>query len=147
MEKFKKATREGMSIIAENVKKTVGYIVAKDPNAVIAVLGDHGSYLFRGDEDTVREQVYSSTPLVPLETVLEDQHGVTLAIYPANFCVNRLAERVATRFLIEDIIDCLNGNDSPTDEERQRAGLIRFLGELRTVDSLQAKTLTQRQAD
>jgi len=144
---FKRRLHEALPTIAENMRNTAGYIVAKDPDAVVIVMGDHGTHLFRGDEDTVKKQVYSSTPLVPLQTVLEDQHGITLAVYPASFCVNRLSERVSSRFLIEYIIDCLNGNDSPTDEERQRAGLIRFLGELQTVDEIQAKMPTPPQED
>jgi len=145
VEKFKRKTREMMPIIADNVTKTAGYIISKDPNAVVIVMGDHGTHLFRVDEDTIRQQLYSGTSPLPLETILEDQHGVTLAVYPADFCANRLAERVSTRFLIENIVACLNGNDSSTDEERKPAGLVRFLGELRTVDEIQSKTVAQPQ--
>jgi hypothetical protein len=144
-EEFKRWTRDAMPTIADNMQKTAGYIVARDPNAVVVVMGDHGTHLFRREDDMLRQELAAGTSPIPLETILETEHGVTLAIYPADFCANRLGERVSTRFLFENIIACLNGNDSPTDEERKRAGLIRFLGELRTVDEIQAKTLAQPQ--
>ena len=139
---FKRRVNEALPTIAENMRNTAGYIVPKDPDSVVIVMGDHGTHLFRGDEETVKKQVFSGAPLWPLKAVLEDEQGVTFAVYPASFCENRMSERFSTRFLIENLIACLNGDDSPTDEERRRARLIRFLGDLWEVDELLAKTLT-----
>jgi hypothetical protein len=130
---FKQRVREAMPEIAQVVKNGPLYIAAKDPDAVVIVLGDHGTNLFRlkrSNERKVREQVFSNVPLWPLKTVLEDQHGVMLAVYPASFCENRISEPFSTKGLIENLIACLNGDDSPTDEERSRARRIRFLGDL-----------------
>ena len=142
--KFKRRVHDAMPIIAENMRKTAGYIVAKDPDAVVIVMGDHGPHFLRGDEDKVRKQVFSNAPLWPLKAVLEDQHGVMLAVYPANFCLNRMSEPFSTRFLMENVIACLNGDDSPSEEDQRRARLINFLGELKDVGELRPPALTQR---
>ncbi len=125
---FTRRVREALPIVAENVKKTAGYIISKDPNAVVLVFGDHGTHFFRGVE---REQVFTDTPLVPIVTMLESLNGITFAVYPADFCVNRMSEPFSTKYLIENLIACLNGNDQPTEEEIKRAHTIRFFEELR----------------
>ena len=113
---FKRRVHEALPIIAENMRRTAAYIVVKDPDVVVIVMGDHGTHLFRVDWELVREQMYSSVPPLPLKTVLEDRHGVMFAVYPASFCNNRMSAPFSTRFLIENLIACLNGDDSPTDE-------------------------------
>ena len=133
---FSRRVREAVPIVADNLKKTAGYIVGKDPNAVVVVFGDHGTHLFRGVE---REQVFSNAPLVPIETMLEAVHGITFAIYPADFCVNRISEPFSTKYLIENIIACLNGNDQPSEEDVKRAHTIRFFEELQDFRELLPK--------
>ena len=140
MAQFKWRVRDDLPEVAENMRNAPAYIAAKDPGAVIAVFGDHGTHLFRG---ITKDQVFTSKPLVPLDKVLLDQNGVMLAIYPADFCTNRISEGFSTKALIENIIACLNGDDSPTEEERKRARTIRFLDEERNLDELQAKTVAQ----
>ena len=137
--KFKRMVQDAMPVIAENMEKTVGYIVERDPGAVIVVIGDHGTHLFRGDEDKVRKAVYSGDPVWPMKAILEDQHGINFAVYPADFCVNRMSGPFSSRFLVENLIACLNGNDTPTEEERKRARTINFLGELSDASDLRAK--------
>ena len=129
-EKFRGWVREAMPKIAQNMKDTALYIVSRDPGAVVIIIGDHGAHLFRGPQKAIRAQAFSENPLVPLENILEDQHGINFAVYPADFCVNRMSKSVSTQFLIENLISCLNGNDTPTAEERKRARTINFLGEL-----------------
>ena len=137
--KFKRMVQDAMPVIADNMEKTVGYIVERDPGAVIVVIGDHGTHLFRGDEDKVRKAVYSGDPVWPMKAILEDQHGINFAVYPADFCVNRMSGPFSSRFLVENLIACLNGNDTPTEEERKRARTINFLGELSDTADLRAK--------
>jgi hypothetical protein len=124
---FKRRVHEAVPIVAENMKETAGYIVEKDPSAIVVVMGDHGTHLFRGIE---KDEVFSKTPPEPIERILEGDHGVTFAIYPADFCKNRISPPFSTRFLIENLIACLNGQDSPTEEDVKRAHLIRFFEEL-----------------
>ena len=138
-EKFRGWVRDAMPKIAQNMKDTALYIVSRDTRAVVIVIGDHGPHLFRGPQKAIRAQVFSDSPLVPLENILEDQHGINFAVYPADFCVNRMSESFSTRFLIENLIACLNGNDAPTAEERKRARTVNFLGELTDVDELRQK--------
>ena len=63
---------------------------------------------------------------------------IMFAVYPGNFCVDRMSEPFSTKFLFESLIACLNGNDSPTIDERVKARTIRFLGDLSDVDELRA---------
>ena len=137
--KFRKIVHGQMPVIAENMEKTIGYIVEKDPSAVIVVIGDHGTHLFRGDEDKVRKAVYSGDPNFPLKNILEDQHGIMFAVYPADFCVNRMSGPFSSRALIENLIQCLDGNDAPTDEERKRSRTINFLGKISDAGDLRTK--------
>ena len=141
---YKRIVQGEMPTIAENMRKTAAYVVANDPGAVVIVLGDHGTHLFRGDEQTLKQLVFSNPPLLPIKTILEDQHGITLAVYPASFCENRISEPFSTRLLIEALIACLNGDDAPTAEERRRGRLINFLGELRDIGELRPEAVTQR---
>ena len=124
------------------MKAGPAYIAAKDPNAVIVVFGDHGTLRFRG---ITADKVFTEKPLVPLHKVLLDQNGVMLAVYPKDFCVNRIGDGFSTKALTENIIACLNGDDSPTEEERKRARTIRFLDEPRDLQDLQAQGASQDQ--
>jgi hypothetical protein len=76
-----------------------------------------------------KEQILTEKPLLPPEKVLLDQHGVMFAVYPANFCVNRMREGFSTMALIENLIACLNGDDNPTEEQQRRARTVNFFYE------------------
>lgn len=131
--KFKQMVRTAMPTVAQNIRNTAAYIVAQDPDAVVIVFGDHGTHLFRGVK---KEQVFSESPILPPEKVLLDQHGVMFAVYPANFCVNRMREGFSTMAMIENLVACLNGNDNPTEEEQRRARTVRFFGDLHDTAKL-----------
>jgi hypothetical protein len=75
---------------------------------------------------------------------VEDQHGVNFAVYPANFCANRMSEMFSTRRLFENLIACLNGDDSPTEEEVRSARVIRFLGDLQDVREIKLRPAQAR---
>jgi hypothetical protein len=141
---FKRRLHEALPIVARNMKSTAGYIIAKDPNAVVIVIGDHGVHFFRGDENKVKKLVHSNAPLWPLKAIVEDQHGVNFAVYPANFCTNRMSELFSTRRLFENLIACLNGDDSPTEEEVRSARVIRFLGNLQDVREIKQRPAQAR---
>ena len=137
---YSRRLKEEFPEIAENMRKTAVYIAEKDPNAVILVFGDHGTHLYRG---VTKEKVFTDKPLVPLRNALLDQIGVTLAVYPAAFCTNRIKDSFSTKALIENIIACLNGNDSPTEEERKRARTVRFFNEWHDVQELLSSSVAQ----
>jgi hypothetical protein len=124
--KFTQMVRGAMPTVAQNIRNTAAYIVSQDPNAVVIVFGDHGTHLFRGVK---KEQILTEKPLLPPEKVLLDQHGVMFAVYPANFCVNRMREGFSTMALIENLIACLNGDDNPTEEQQRRARTVNFFYE------------------
>jgi hypothetical protein len=126
------------------VRETAGFIIRKDPTAVVIVMGDHGTHLFRRDWRAIRNQVFSNIATLPIETLLEDQHVVTYAVYPASFCQHRMSEPLSTITLMPNLIACLSGDDSPTDEERRRTRSILFLGDLWDLRDLRSQTATQK---
>jgi hypothetical protein len=129
--KFTQMVRNAMPTVAQNIRNTAAYITQQDPNAVVIVFGDHGTHLFRGVK---KEQVFTEKPILPVEKVLLDQHGVMFAVYPANFCVNRMREGFSTMAMIENLIACLNGNDNPTEDEQRRARTVNFFYERHDVE-------------
>ena len=129
---YRERITKAMPQIAENMRNTVGYIVAKDPNAVVVAFGDHGPSLYR----RIDAYMKSDDPPLPEKTVLEDQHGILFAVYPADFCTNRMVSPFVTTHLVENLIACLNEDDSPSAEDRRRARTVKFLGEERDVDEL-----------
>ena len=137
---YSRRLKEEFSEVAENMRKTAVYIAEKDPNAVIVVFGDHGTHFYRG---ITKDQVFTEKPLVPPRNVLLDHNGTMLAVYPADFCVNRIKDGFSTKALIENIIACLNGNDSPTEAERKRARTVTFFNELHDVEDLLSSSVAQ----
>ena len=121
---FKERVAKAQPKIADNMRNTVGYIVARDPDAVVVAFGDHGASLYRG---VLSKELLSDKPRVTFATRLEDRNGVQFAVYPADFCLNRMAEPFATTHLVENLIACLNGDDHPTEEEKRLARTIRFV--------------------
>jgi hypothetical protein len=98
-------------ILARGMEELVSTIQAEDPGAVIVLFGDHGAASTRhADIDA---------PQAPLDAaeILEDRYGVMVAVYPRDFCANRIFEGSTTLHLVDNVIHCLNGNDRPSAEE------------------------------
>lgn len=81
------------------IDQVVGVILKKDPNSVIAVFGDHGSINFRGVE-------LPGSPKVPVDQVLLDGLGVSLAVYPSGACPGRFADRYEVKHIVKDLLQC-----------------------------------------
>jgi hypothetical protein len=98
-------------ILSQGMQSIVSTIQEEDPGAVIVLFGDHGAVSSRGaDLDAPR------APLTASE-IFQDRFGVMVAVYPRDFCSNRIFEGSTTTHLIDSVIDCLNGDDSPTPAE------------------------------
>jgi len=119
VEAFKLRLREALPGIAEkNFAATVGTIVKRDPGAVIIAIGDHGASLTRGaDLETPVDQFTQSE-------ILEDRLGVMVAVYPRDFCANRIFEGSTTTYLMESVAKCLNGDDAPTAQDKTRSRIF-----------------------
>lgn len=132
--------RDALPQIAKNVDATVAYILARDPDAVVIVMGDHGATMSRGiDVDSV---LAGGVSAFPPKRFLEDRHGAFLAIYPADFCTARTGEPIATTYLMPAIIACLNDDDEPDEAEKRRMRLIDLNGVRRSIDDILAPAVS-----
>lgn len=114
VERFRELYRSFMPQVAENYRQIVTAIKEKDPDAVIVTFGDHGTWLTRG------LKVGTSDAGFDADDYVQDRYGVMLAVYPQEFCRNRIFEGSATSFMIKSVIACLNGNDDPTPEDLEQ---------------------------
>jgi len=130
VEAFRAERRALMPRIAENYRRVVSAIRSRDPDAVIVTFGDHGMWLTRGMDAAASNDLFSA------DDYIEDRYGVLVGVYPADFCRNRIFEGSTTTTLVESIVDCLNGDDSPTPEEAARSRTIAYRGDIVSLDAL-----------
>ena len=112
----------------DNFERTIETIVKEDPDAIIVTFGDHGASLTRGADLDVPNGVFSRSE------VLEDRFGVLVAVYPRDFCTNRISEGYSTTFLIENVVRCLNDDDAPTAEQIRRNRTFFWNDSQKTLD-------------
>ncbi|HYG26836.1 MAG TPA: hypothetical protein VD906_08010 [Caulobacteraceae bacterium] len=113
---FQERLKEALpKVRRDNFEGTIGTILREDPNAVILAVGDHGASITRGADLDTPNPVYTNRQL------LEDRFGVLLAVYPKDFCQNRIFEGSTTTYLLENVAKCLDGDDAPTAEEIKRS--------------------------
>jgi len=134
--------REGVPLVlpavADHYRQIVSTIKTLDPHAVIVTFGDHGMWLTRGMDGAVSNALFSA------QDYIQDRFGVMLAVYPADFCRNRIFEGSSTTTIVKSIIACLDGNDAPTAEERARSRSVTYKGALHSVDSIGVETSATR---
>jgi hypothetical protein len=128
VERFRgRVNREMPRILQAGMQRIVQTILREDPEAVIILFGDHGTGLTRNAELDDPDD-----PFTPAQ-VLEDRFGVMIAVYPRDFCTNRIFEGSTTTALIESVVRCLNSDDSPTAQERARSRTFFWEDESRDV--------------
>jgi hypothetical protein len=130
---FRERVRSGARHILERgMEQLVSTILAEDPGAVIILFGDHGA------ASTRHADIDDPPPALTAAQILEDRHGVMLAVYPRDFCTNRIFEGSTTLKLVDSIIRCLNGDDSPSARELARLRTFYWDGEPRDAMRLSA---------
>lgn len=70
----------------------------KDPSSILIFFGDHGSYVLRGLNP-------STTQTKLLQTL--DERGVSLAVYPQDFCSDKFRTNYDLTYLVRDTFSCL----------------------------------------
>ena len=85
------------------LEKITSYIKKNDENAVIVFFGDHGAYLLK--HVTVGAQLNEFKNVTP-EDINLDARGVLLAVYPKNFCKERLETMDQTKYFLKNIAEC-----------------------------------------
>jgi hypothetical protein len=126
-DRFIGAARARLPEVARHLERLLGHIRQRDPEAVILIYSDHGAWMTRG---MTAEQASAGTPQFPRAAVVEDRHGVVaLAVYPADFCADRLGDGASTLFLMKDLIACLSGQAAVSDAERAGSRSIYWLGQ------------------
>lgn len=75
-------------------------IFKNDPNPIIIIFGDHGSWSFRAHKNEVPHKI--PTRLIDLDT-----YGVSFAVYPYFFCKEKFSNDYNLNHLFRDIISCL----------------------------------------
>ena len=131
-ERFRDLVRGQMPQIAANFRDIVGAIKAHDPDAIVILFGDHGMQLTRGMPAAAASQQFSA------EDIIEDRYGAMLAVYPGDFCRKRIFDGSSTSFVVESVIQCLNGDDEPTPADIEKGRSIFFRGAMTTVDRAMA---------
>lgn len=81
------------------IDQVISPILQKDPNAVIAVFGDHGSINYRGN-------TLPGAPKVPEHKLELDGVGVSMALYPKGLCQDRFKAGYEIRYLFKDLLAC-----------------------------------------
>ena len=123
VESFRKLYRSLMPQVSENYREIVTTIKKHDPNAVIVTFGDHGAWLTRGMELETAGAPFDA------EDYVQDLYGAMLAVYPEDFCRNRISEGSTTSFMVRSVIECLNGSDNPMPEDLERNRTVYYGGE------------------
>jgi hypothetical protein len=118
-------------IHSENFGTVVGSIIRTDPEAVIITFGDHGARLTRGADLDVPDDRFTR------RQILEDRFGVMLAVYPRDFCTNRIREGITTTTLVESVVKCLNGDDLATARDVARSRIFYWNGRRRSLDEFE----------
>ncbi len=130
---FADQTRESIPQIKSHFEDVFDYIIGNDPNAVILVSGDHGAWISRGLTSATAEDTDSP---FSLEDMVLDRHGVAMAIYPENFCEERIREGTSTLLLMRNIFACLSGETEMTRAEHEVQQQIVFEGKRRDLRDL-----------
>lgn len=81
------------------IDTAIDQILDGDPNSVVTVFGDHGSYKYRGVPDTGNAQITA-------KAVELDKYGVTFAIYPKKACEIFLIDEYQIKKLFLDLLRC-----------------------------------------
>lgn len=121
---FRKRIAASIPQVDKWVQESISYLLAKDPKALVIVIGDHGAELTRGldlevlPHDEARDRYFST------EQEIEDRYGAMLGVYPADFCSRRIVEGSSTSYLMEQLIACLNNDNEPSPKEIKRARTI-----------------------
>lgn len=119
-------------IRSENFETVIGTILREDPDPVIITFGDHGTRLTRGADLGVPNDRFTQAE------ILEDRFGILLAVYPRDFCTNRIHEGITTTTLVESVVRCLNGDDSPTARDAARSRIFYWNGP-RSLDDFERR--------
>jgi hypothetical protein len=122
VDEFRELYRSFMPQVAENYREIISTIKRHDPRAVIVTFGDHGAWLTRG------MKLKTATAPFDAEDYVQDLYGVMLAVYPQDFCRNRIFDGSTTSFMIRSLIECLNGNDNPMPEDLERNRSVYYGG-------------------
>ena len=136
---FRERVRHAVPRIGtESLETTVGTILREDPDAVIVAMGDHGAAMTRGARLDEGNEVFTKAQ------VIEDRYGVMVAVYPKDFCANRIIEGSTTLFLMENVMRCLNGDDAPTREQLARGKTFFWKDRLNLDEELRDQGLRPR---
>ena len=136
--RFKEGMSEWLQPAADHYRQIVSTIKRLDPDAVIVTFGDHGMWLTRGMDSAESNDVFST------EDFIEDRYGVMIAVYPADFCRNRIFEGSTTTLIIRSVIQCLNGDDDPTDAERLLSRTVVYKGQRATPEGIVAQAASAK---
>jgi hypothetical protein len=140
LEEFRSRIRTSVAqILDRGMDEIVSTIRREDPGAVIVLFGDHGTVSSRGADLDAPEEPLSAG------YVFEDRYGVMVAVYPEDFCTNRIFEGSTTAHLVESVINCLNGDDRPSAEELAERRTFYWRDEARDVARYTQLPLTPAQ--
>lgn len=84
------------------IEHIIDHILAKDPESIILLFGDHGAYVTRGMEDGDSNATFSS------DDIHLDRWGVSFAVYPADFCNRTFNAGYNLANLLVDVSRCLS---------------------------------------
>lgn len=130
---FAGLTRERIPQIKRYFEAVFDHIVENDPDAVILVYGDHGAWISRG---MTASEAGDGNTIFSFKDMLLDRHGAALAIYPRNFCEERIREGASTLLLMDNLFACLSGQTEMTEAEHQARQQIFHGGKRRALKSL-----------
>ncbi len=122
---FRKRYKERSAEARDYLETLLKTLKEYDPTAILIVFGDHGPITSRGllnDSDSddgmvhnaleVNESDAPKNNLLTYEQIVQDRHGVYLAVFPKSFCQDGFRQNpYSTLRIMRDVLKCLSGED------------------------------------
>lgn len=96
----------------KHMLETIDKIRAADPQAVIAIFGDHGAHRYAGLAEAADPNAAFAAAGVPAEKVALDDFGIMLAIASAGACNDYLKPGTTPINIMRTVIACLAQDDA-----------------------------------
>lgn len=115
--RYKERNEEARGYLEELLKTLKEY----DPSAILIVFGDHGPITSRdmlGDNSLAHyaldydPSVVAADSLLSYKQIVQDRHGIYLAVFPRTFCTKEFNRNPYSSVrIMRDVVKCLSGED------------------------------------
>lgn len=108
---YKKEHQARLETLGKMITGLTDKIIRQDEDPIIIVFGDHGARLTRGMSTDPGD--YPNNSGYSYEDVIKERFGVTIAVYPDDFCRDGLRDNISTLVIARAVIKCLSRGADP----------------------------------